>query len=143
MNQSFSLSLNGMCTDAPEPETYIVFNEEDTTLRLYKRDGDTSQVSNTTNKSNISRLDNNIERIEDLTITDEDKIYFDLENTVYSNVNQLPWYEYRESITRVIFEDEIKPKSMAYWFSGMTNVEYIDVSKIDTIKIINTILQNN
>jgi len=143
MNQSFSLSLNGMCTDAPEPETYIVFNEEDTTLRLYKRDGNVSDVSNNNqNKNIVNTLDNrmnnyNIDKVDDLTITEEDKITFDLENTTYSSAEQLPWYEYRENITRVIFEDEIKPKSMAYWFSGMTNVEYIDVSKIDTIKITN------
>ena len=38
MNQTFNLSLNGICTNAPEPETYVVFNETDSTLSLYKRD---------------------------------------------------------------------------------------------------------
>ena len=107
------------------------------TLRIYNNNSDTSQVSNNRNNYSISRLDNNIEKIEDLIIDEKDKIYIDLENVTYTNANQLPWYEYRESITRVIFEDEIMPVSMNYWFNGMINVEHIDVSKIDTSKITN------
>jgi len=134
MNQNFSLSLNGSCTSAPKPSTYVVFNEEDTTLRLYKR-SDESQVSNERNNNGVSKLDNNIEQIEDLNISEEDKVYIELENTRYSNASQLPWYEYRDSITRIVIEDEISPVSTAYWFDELQNVEYIDVRNLNTSNV--------
>ena len=136
MDQNFSLSLNGTCMNAPEPNTYVVFNEEDTTLRFYKRD-DASQVSNNVNNYSVSRLDNNIERMEDIIISEEDKIYIELENTRYSSAEQLPWYEYKDNITSIIIEDEISPVSTAHWFDELLNVEYIDVRNLNTSNVTN------
>ena len=58
-------------------------------------------------------------KFEDLNVLESDK---DLTE------EQLPWYLYRDSITKIIIEDEIHPKSTANWFKGMKNVTYVDLS---------------
>lgn len=42
------------------------------------------------------------------------------------------WYDKREDITSVQVATPISPSITAYWFYGLTNVENIDVSNIDT-----------
>ena len=139
MNQSFDLSLNGLCTNAPEPQTFVAFSEEDSTLRLYKRNESTSPVSNNSNSNIMGNLNNintnyEIEPIDDVTVTEGSQTYLDLETTNFTSAEQLPWYEYKDSIKRIIIEDEIKPISTSFWFSELTNLEYIDVSKLNTSK---------
>ncbi len=42
------------------------------------------------------------------------------------------WYDKRNDITSVLVATPISPSITAYWFYGLTNVEDIDVSNIDT-----------
>lgn len=65
------------------------------------------------------------------------ELYFDFEKNNYSSSSNIPWYEYRESITKVIVEDEIKPINIAYWFNGFKNAATMDVAKIDTSDVTN------
>jgi surface protein len=54
------------------------------------------------------------------------KIYEDFETKTYSEGSLPPWYDDRERITSVVFEDVIAPVSTAYWFYGCTNLSTID-----------------
>ena len=55
-----------------------------------------------------------------------------LVGTVYSNfedaapytaAGQAPWYAQRDTTTRVVFYDRIKPQSMAYWFTNFSKLK--------------------
>ena len=138
MNQEFRLSLNGMCTNAPEPQPYIVYSHDDNSLRIYKRPEDELfDMNNTSDESYVflpKYMDESY-NINNMVLADGE--YFDLDKKVYTRETkeELPWYEYRNEIKKVIFEDKISPISTAYWFYGMTNLEYIDISKLDTSKV--------
>ena len=56
------------------------------------------------------------------TIVETSKI----EDELYTSASNVPWNNYRSTITSIVFEDEIKPISTAYWFQDMilTNVDF-------------------
>lgn len=45
------------------------------------------------------------------------------------------WYRERNSIKRIEVGSKIQPFSTAFWFDGVSNVEYVDMSNIDTSKV--------
>ena len=62
-------------------------------------------------------------------------IYTGFETKSYIPESTIPWYSSRESITSVIFVDEIEPISTAYWFYEMTNLTSCDLSNLDTSNV--------
>jgi len=129
MLQEFDFSINGMCTNAPEPDSYFVFNQTDESLRLYKSDPKTSLHSD--DDYSVSFLDNSDDESESQGITG----LVNLEEIYYWSADQLPWYEYRNDIKSVVVEDEISPVSTMFWFSDFVNVESIDLTKLNTSKV--------
>ena len=60
---------------------------------------------------------------------------------VYSSVSQVPWYDYNTYKTtvvkKVIVEDQLKPKSTAFWFYNMRDCELFQMEKLDTSQVTN------
>jgi len=63
-------------------------------------------------------------------------IYTGFEDSDYETVNERPWEEYSNVIEKVSFVDEIAPLSTAHWFSDFYNVSYIDVTNLNTSKVV-------
>ena len=42
--------------------------------------------------------------------------YENVENTNYTTLNTIPWYNYKNDLTSVTFDTEIRPISISYWF---------------------------
>lgn len=59
--------------------------------------------------------------------------YTGIESDVYASENDVPWSSYKDNIKTVVTDDEISPKSTAYWFHGFYGCD-IDLSLIDTSK---------
>ncbi len=60
------------------------------------------------------------------------------EDNLYSSAADLPWYDNRDNITRVIFDKTFKDialTSVAYWFSDYPNLETLDLTYLDTTNI--------
>lgn len=52
-----------------------------------------------------------------------------------------PWYQYRGSITTVVFKQRIAPKSVAFWFMGCYNLEkFSELQNLDVSNV--TSMQN-
>ena len=64
-------------------------------------------------------------------------VYTGFEENVYESAESVPWHEERESITNVVFEDEIRPISTSHWFDDI-NIDTIDVSNLNTSLITDT-----
>lgn len=62
-------------------------------------------------------------------------VYTDFETGLYDSEQEVPWYEYQEDITSVVFASEIKPENTAYWFAGMSNLTTVDLSCLDTTNV--------
>ena len=73
-----------------------------------------------------------------MTVTD---VFTGFDTETYSAMNQIPWYDGdwygTRHIKKVIVEDVIQPVSTAYWFYYFHELEYIDISKLDTSKVTN------
>lgn len=71
-----------------------------------------------------------------MTVTD---VFTGFDTATYTSDKQVPWNDgkgyYVRHINKVIVEDKIQPASIAYWFYELHEVEYIDVSKLDTSKV--------
>lgn len=67
-------------------------------------------------------------------------IYSIAKDSVYTSVNQVPWYDYNmyknTVIKKVIIEDVIQPKGTAYWFQNMRDCEVFQLDKLDTSKVV-------
>ena len=62
------------------------------------------------------------------------KMYFkDFQNSIFPNISFIPWIRFSSSITKIEFNDVIKPLSTAYWFYGCTNL-----TTIEGIELLNT-----
>lgn len=54
------------------------------------------------------------------------KMYFrDFENSTFLNIDTIPWIRFSSNITKVEFNNPIKPLSTAYWFYNCTNLATI------------------
>lgn len=115
MDQEFSLSLNGSCTNSSKGEPYyVVYSADDTSLRFYKEEEGVI----------VER-----EQYEGRTATN---VYRAYENDVYTSESVRPWDSVKTSTTKIVIEDEILPISTAYWFGSFTKVSNVDVTKLNT-----------
>ena len=66
-------------------------------------------------------------------------VYTGFEEATYSNTSTKlpPWDTYKASIESVVFKDEIKPISTAYWFNGFTACSSFDVANLNTSNVTN------
>ena len=66
-------------------------------------------------------------------------VYTGIENSVYSEFNQIPWIwangEFGTGIKKVMVEDVIQPIGTAYWFFCLTECSYFDLSKLDVSQV--------
>lgn len=105
-----------------ETVAYAIYSATDTSLRFI-RTADTIRVGDTYNGRVVTNL------------------YTGFEEAVYSSEKQVPWYDgnyYNNRIvTKIIFEDVIKPKSTAHWFQYAYDCTELDVRKLDTSQVTN------
>lgn len=103
-----------------EMVAYAIYSATDTSLR-FVRTADTIQVGDTYNGRVVTNL------------------YTGFEDAVYTSEKQVPWYDgnyYNDRIvTKIIFEDVIKPKSTAHWFQYAYDCTELDVRKLDTSQV--------
>lgn len=59
------------------------------------------------------------------------QVYTGFEEATY-DWGQAPWYEVRTKVDKVEFHDPIQPVSLSYWFLEFYNVNYADMTKLDT-----------
>lgn len=71
-----------------------------------------------------------------MTVTD---VFTGFDKATYRSKEQVPWYDgdWYETriIKKVIVEDVIQPVNIAYWFYYFYEIEYMDISKLDTSKV--------
>lgn len=105
-----------------EKVAYAIYSADDTSLR-FVRTAEPIQVGGTYNGRTVSAF------------------YTGFEETAYTSENQVPWYDgnyYNNRIvTKIIFEDIIKPKSTAHWFQFAYDCTELDVRKLDTSQVTN------
>jgi len=122
MEQSFSLSLNGSCTNASKGEPYyVVYSETDNSLRFYDNEEPITEGS-TYNNLLASKV---------YTAYENDEYLYNASTTRTTS----PWDEKRDIVTKIVIEDEISPGSTAYWFALFTKVFSVDVTKLDTSNV--------
>jgi surface protein len=63
-------------------------------------------------------------------------VYTGFDTAVYDSVYGVPWSSIRRNIYRVAVIDSFAPLSMAYWFEDMELVGTIDISVLDTSKVV-------
>ena len=71
----------------------------------------------------------------DLTLTKEwswNSNATDINSLVITTRTDVPWNDYRSTITEVIVIDEIAPIDMSYWFYNCTSCRQMTLEKIDT-----------
>lgn len=105
-----------------ETVAYAIYSATDTSLR-FVRTADTIRVGDMYNGRVVTGL------------------YTGFEEAVYTSENQVPWYDgnYYENriVTKIIFEDVIKPKSTAHWFQYAYDCTELDVRNLDTSAVTN------
>lgn len=66
-------------------------------------------------------------------------VYTGFEEKTFQSEKDVPWYDgnyySNTTVTKVIVEDEIKPKCTAYWFRWMYNCQSMDLTKLDTSRV--------
>lgn len=105
-----------------ETVAYAIYSATDTSLRFI-RTADAIRVGDTYNGRVVTN------------------IFTGFEEAVYSSEKQVPWYDgnYYDNriVTKIIFEDVIKPKSTAHWFQYAYDCTELDVRKLDTSEVTN------
>ena len=105
-----------------ETVAYAIYSATDTSLR-FVRTADAIKVGDTYNGRAVTGL------------------YTGFEEAVYTSEKQVPWYDgnYYDTciVTKIIFEDVIKPKSTAHWFQYAYDCTELDVRKLDTSQVTN------
>lgn len=103
-----------------EKIAYAIYSASDTSLRFI-RSAEVIQPGTTYN----GRI-----------VTD---VFTGFEETTYSSREEVPWYDgnvYDDRvITKVIFEDTIRPKNTAYWFYWFWDCAYVDARKLDMSQV--------
>ena len=93
---------------------FAVYSETDNTLTFYKR-SDMPDVGDTYNGKTATA------------------VYTGFEETAYANDSQVPWTDEAYYVKSVVFADEIKPISCAYWFYYFVNCNTMDLTKLNTV----------
>ena len=50
----------------------------------------------------------------------------------YNEESRPPWYDDRDVIRSVTFDEGVRPQSMSYWFDGLASLEQVDFDGLDT-----------
>lgn len=99
-----------------EELAYAIYSANDTSLR-FVRSADPIQVGDTYNG---------------IVVTD---VFTGFEEDVYASEYEVPWYDgnyyINRVISKIIFEDVIRPKSTAYWFCWAYDCAVMDMRKLD------------
>ena len=105
-----------------ETVAYAIYSATDTSLH-FVRTADTIRVGDMYNGRVVTGL------------------YTGFEEAVYTSENQVPWYDgnyyANRIVTKIIFEDVIKPKSTAHWFQYAYDCTELDVRNLDTSAVTN------
>lgn len=105
-----------------ETKAYAIYIAEDTSLRFIQSAEPVTAGSS----------------YKGMTVTD---VFTGFDTQTYGALAQIPWYDgdwyETRRIKTVIVEDVIQPVNTAYWFYHLHELEYIDVSKLDTSKVTN------
>lgn len=105
-----------------EKTAYAIYSASDTSLR-FVRSSDVIEAGDTYNGR---------------VVTD---VFTGFEEEVYTSEKQVPWYDgnyyNNRVITKVVFEDVIKPKSTAYWFCWAYDCTSMDMTKLDMSNVTN------
>lgn len=66
-------------------------------------------------------------------------VFTDFEDENIEYYNGVPWWgsSWYQSVTKVIVQDVIQPKSTAYWFFCMRGCGYYDLRNVDTSQLVN------
>ena len=105
--------------DIPDPQNgtaFAVYSEDDHSLMFYKRRG-VPQVGDMFNYRRITA------------------VYSGFETEVYTGTwpqDNCPWYDIATQVRNVKVVDNIRPKSMAWWFNQFTDCTSFDLGNIDT-----------
>ena len=96
----------------------VIYSADDNSLRFYKNEEKIVAGS----------------QYKNLTATN---VYENIETIEFAEATSVPWYDLKETITSVIFVDEIRPKSTAYWFNEFTNASsIINTEKLSTENVV-------
>lgn len=99
---------------------YAIYSASDTSLRFI-RSAETIQAGDTYNGRVVTN------------------VFTGFEEDVYTSEAKVPWYDgqyyNKRIITKIIFEDVIKPKSTAHWFQWAADCTNMDVRKLDTSEV--------
>ena len=103
-----------------EEVAYAIYSASDTSLR-FVRSADEVRVGDTYNGRTVTA------------------VFTGFEEDTYTSYKQVPWYDGNKYtsrvITKVIFEDVIRPKSTSNWFHYMGKCNNLDVSKLDMSQV--------
>lgn len=103
-----------------EKKAYAIYIAEDTSLRFI-------QSADKVTSGSLYK---------GMTVTD---VFTGFDTETYSALKQIPWYDGdwydTRHIKKVIVEDVIQPVSTAYWFYYFHELEYMDISKLDTSEV--------
>lgn len=103
-----------------EKTAYAIYIKEDTSLRFIQS-ADVIAPGST---------------YKGMTVTD---VFTGFDKETYHSKEEVPWYDgdWYETriIKKVIVEDVIQPVNIAYWFYYFYEIEYMDISKLDTSKV--------
>ena len=59
--------------------------------------------------------------------------YGDIYSSTFEDETDVPWSSIKQNITQVVFEDEIKPRDLAYWFNDFTSLtSFINLYRLNT-----------
>ena len=114
-NISFGGDISAEVSQLEHHFAYAIYSETDNSLRFYNN-GDTVNVGDTYRDRKVTAK------------------FTEFIQYGYVETN-IPWYDYRESITTVVVEEEISPINLGYWFAGFSNCSSLDLTKLDTSKV--------
>ena len=57
---------------------------------------------------------------------------FAAEQTKFTSSSPAPWYDARLTVKSAVFNNPLSPTSLAYWFYGMSSLEFVDFANLDT-----------
>ena len=121
----YKLNIGEKCYlyfDTDLTPAYAVYSETDNSLIFYKNNDSVTEGSEYNGRVVTAKYD-------DI----EDSVYTYDSNTATPST---PWYEYASVIKTVSVANKIMPISTAMWFRKVQNVESIDLTNLDTSKVI-------
>ena len=109
-------------------EAYAIYTDADKTLRFIRSEtvpvaGDIYEGLEITN-----------------VYSDIETTYYDsnIEDSGFGDIDDVPWVvDHKNDIEKILFVDEIRPISTAYWFAKIKYCSYLDLDKLNTSKVTN------